>query len=47
MCIPKFENKKEIIHSGAGGGGCMMILKYGRLDTAPNMCDREKNCAHP
>ena len=24
-----------------------MILKYGRRDTAPYMCDREKKCAYP
>ena len=29
----------------SGGGGD--ILKYGRCDTAPYMCDSEKNYAHP
>ena len=24
-----------------------MILKYGRCDTAPDMCDSHKNYAHP
>ena len=34
-------------NSGGGGGGVLMIVKYGRCDTAPFMCDREKDCAHP
>ena len=29
------------------GGGGLLILQYGRCDTAPYMCHREKNCAHP
>ena len=28
MCIQKFENKKEIIHSVGGGGGNLANLKY-------------------
>ena len=47
MCTPTFRNNKEIIEEVVGGGVVLMILKYGRCDTAPYMCDRQKNCAHP
>ena len=41
----------SVVFFGGGGGwgweGGLMILKYGRCDTAPYMCDRLTNCAHP
>ena len=49
MCIQKFENKKEIIHSvgGGGGGGSLANLKYGST-TLHLICATGGNkCVHP
>ena len=46
MCIQKFENKKEIIHSVGGGGGSLANLKYGST-TLHLMCETGENkCVH-
>ena len=46
LCVSP-RKKLYIWSGGGGGGGVLVILQYGRCETAPHMCDRGNNCTHP